>query len=50
MERMGATDAVARVRLDSLGWARYGMTSDAEVRRRLTLIDALANEAGKPNP
>jgi hypothetical protein len=50
MERMGATDAAARVRLDSLGWARYGMTSDAEVRRRLTLIDALANEAGKPNP
>lgn len=50
LERMGQADAARPVRLDSLGWARYGMASDAEVRRRLAMIDALADEAGKPNP
>lgn len=50
LERLGQADAARPVRLDSLGWARYGMASDAEVRRRLALIDALADTAGKPNP
>lgn len=50
LERLGQGDAARPVRLDSLGWARYGMASDAEVRRRLAMIDALADEAGKSNP
>lgn len=50
LERLGQGAAARPVRLDSLGWARYGMASDAEVRRRLAVIDALADDAGKPNP
>ena len=50
LERMGQTGAARPVRLDSLGWARYGMASDAEVRRRLAMIAALADDAGKPSP
>jgi Protein of unknown function (DUF2927) len=30
------------VRLDALGWARYGLGSDAEIRRRMTEIAALS--------
>ncbi len=50
LEQSGQADAAAKVRLDSLGWARYGMASDAEVRRRLGVISALADQGGIPNP
>jgi len=38
---LGQTDAAAAVRLDSLGWARYGFGSDAQVQSRLAEIAAL---------
>lgn len=38
LDRAGDSGAAARVRLDSLGWARYGMASDSDIRRRLQLI------------
>lgn len=38
----GQADAARQARLDSLGWARYGFGSDAEVRGRLRDIAALA--------
>lgn len=50
MARTGQTQAAASLRLDSLGWARYGMASDAEVRRRLSMIAALAAETEKTAP
>jgi hypothetical protein len=50
LERMGQADAAARLRLDSLGWARYGMASDADVRRRLQSIAALAAPTEKTTP
>ncbi len=48
MVRAEALDLVGRpsearaVRLDSLGWARYGFGSDAEARERLLNISALS--------
>lgn len=48
LERMGKGAEAAAVRLDSLGWARYGIGKDAEIKKRLTQIDALAENAGKP--
>lgn len=50
LEKSGQQQAADALRLDSLGWARYGMPSDADVRRRLALIDDLANRVGKPKP
>ncbi|APX88480.1 ATP-dependent transcriptional regulator [Brevirhabdus pacifica] len=38
----GRRAEAAIVRLDSLGWARYGIGSDREVRSRLTEISALS--------
>ena len=37
----GRNDAAATVRLDSLGWARYGFGSDQNVQARLAEISAL---------
>lgn len=42
LARMGRGDEAARLRLDSLGWARYGMASDQDVKRRLAAIAAIA--------
>lgn len=50
LEKTGHQSEANTLRLDSLGWARYGMVSDAAVRRHLALIDDLANQAGKPKP
>lgn len=48
LEKTGHQSEANTLRLDSLGWARYGMVSDAAVRRHLALIDDLANQTGKP--
>ena len=45
LARAGQGQAAARLRLDSLGWARYGMASDAEVLRRLASIAAIAAQS-----
>jgi hypothetical protein len=50
LDRSGRPDEARAVRLDSLGWARYGMASDAEVRRRLATIDYLAEEGERSAP
>ncbi|MBS0564991.1 MAG: DUF2927 domain-containing protein [Proteobacteria bacterium] len=42
LDHLGDGAAAARLRLDSLGWARYGMASDSEVRRRAQLIAEIA--------
>lgn len=46
LDRMGQADASARLRLDSLGWARYGMGSDALVRRRAQMIALISGTGG----
>ncbi|MCK0143544.1 DUF2927 domain-containing protein [Aliiroseovarius sp. F20344] len=42
LEHMGRIDEAQRVRLDSLGWARYGFGSNAQVGARLQEIAAIA--------
>jgi hypothetical protein len=42
LEAHGKPDEARIIRLDSLGWARYGFGSDQDVRRRLAEITALA--------
>lgn len=42
LEHMGRIDDAQRVRLDSLGWARYGFGSNAQVGARLQEIAAIA--------
>lgn len=42
LARMGREAEAQKVRLDCLGWARYGMASDTDVRRRLAAIAAIA--------
>lgn len=42
LEKLGRTQDARSVRLDSLGWARYGFGSDDEVRARAAEIAALA--------
>jgi len=42
LDLAGQRDAAAAVRLDSLGWARYGFGSEFEVRARLRDIAALS--------
>ncbi|MGC8203507.1 DUF2927 domain-containing protein [Aliiroseovarius sp. PTFE2010] len=42
LETVGRASEARAVRLDSLGWARYGFGSDSEVRARLSEIAALA--------
>lgn len=41
LELVGRSSEAHAVRLDSLGWARYGLVSDKAVRRRLAEIAAL---------
>lgn len=41
LDMLGRPSEAATVRLDSLGWARYGIGSDARVRARLADIAAL---------
>lgn len=50
LDRTGKADAAARVRLDSLGWARYGMASDNDVRRRLQLVAEIAGLKDHTSP
>lgn len=47
LARMGRTAEARAVRLDSLGWARYGFGSDGEVRARAAEIAALAPQVGR---
>ncbi len=42
LDHLGRDTEAQLVRLDSLGWARYGFGSDAEVGARLTQIAAIA--------
>ncbi len=42
LEAQGKSAEARVIRLDSLGWARYGFGSDQEVRRRLDEVAALA--------
>ncbi|MEZ5779434.1 MAG: DUF2927 domain-containing protein [Paracoccaceae bacterium] len=42
LDLVGRASEARQVRLDSLGWARYGFGSDAEVRARLKGIAALS--------
>ncbi|WP_438943218.1 DUF2927 domain-containing protein [Profundibacterium mesophilum] len=41
LDAMGRPDEAARLRRESLGWARYGFGTDAEVRKRAGEIAAL---------
>ena len=41
MEMLGRDDIAAAVRMDSLGWARYGFGADTNVRARLREIASL---------
>lgn len=50
LDRTGRPEAALRLRLDSLGWARYGMGSDSEVRRRAQLIAEIAALKDPPPP
>jgi hypothetical protein len=42
LDHLGSKSDAARVRLDSLGWARYGFGSNAQVDARLQEIAAIA--------
>ncbi|MFT6451993.1 MAG: hypothetical protein ACJA06_001481 [Halocynthiibacter sp.] len=42
LELLGRASEARAVRLDSLGWARYGFGSDRDVRTRLNEIAALS--------
>ena len=46
LELVGRSSEARAVRLDSLGWARYGFGSDKAVRRRLSEIAALPPKRG----
>ncbi len=50
LDLMGRTGEAQAARLDSLGWARYGFASDAEVEERLFNVAALspAQNARRP--
>ena len=43
LDQLGRADEAQALRLDSLGWARYGFGSDDEVRARLADIAALSS-------
>lgn len=45
--RLGRAGESREARLDSLGWARYGFGSDAQVRARMNEIAGLAGRGGK---
>jgi hypothetical protein len=42
LQAAGRDEEARRVRLDSLGWGRYGFGSERNVRARLNEIKALA--------
>jgi hypothetical protein len=42
LDQLGRADEAQAVRLDSLGWARYGFGSEQEVRARIADIAALS--------
>lgn len=48
LELKGRSTEARAVRLDSLGWARYGFGSEELVRQRLQEISALAPQLGRP--
>ncbi|RMH49624.1 MAG: DUF2927 domain-containing protein [Alphaproteobacteria bacterium] len=48
LDLKGRSTEARAVRLDSLGWARYGFGSEELVRQRLQEISALAPELGRP--
>ena len=48
LDRSGDSATAARLRLDSLGWARYGMGSDSDVRRRLQVIAEISARKDTP--
>ncbi|PRX35027.1 Protein of unknown function [Meinhardsimonia xiamenensis] len=47
LEQLGRSREARAVRLDSLGWARYGFGSDSDVRARVAEIAALAPQVGR---
>ncbi len=47
LEQLGQMREAQAVRLDSLGWARYGFGSDEDVRARVAEISALAPQVGR---
>ncbi len=50
LDAQGKTAEARLIRLDSLGWGRYGFGSDQEVRRRLAEIALLAPIANRSAP
>jgi len=48
LDALGRHDEADTVRLDSIGWARYGFVSTAEIRARLKETAALRPPATKP--
>lgn len=48
LDHLGRLEEGAAVRLDSLGWARYGFGSDREIRERLREIARLRPQKSKP--
>jgi len=50
LEEQGKPEEAKIIRLDSLGWARYGFGSDQEVRRRLAEIAALSPDNRGKSP
>jgi len=48
LDDQGRHSQAATVRLDSLGWARYGFASDSDIRARLRETAALSPGAKKP--
>ena len=50
LEQLGKFAEARAVRLDSLGWARYGFGSEAEVRQRVSEISALGKRVKGVNP
>lgn len=50
LEAMGQRGDAAALRLDSLGWARYGFGTDGAVRARLAEVAALTNALPASSP
>ncbi|MGB5065876.1 MAG: DUF2927 domain-containing protein [Albidovulum sp.] len=50
LEMSGRASEARQVRLDSLGWARYGFGSDAEVRKHLQGLASLVSAQGTKHP
>ena len=50
LDMSGRASEARQVRLDSLGWARYGFGSDAEARKRLMGLTSLVSAQGTTHP